>query len=308
MKTLKKAASVILALCLCAMMPFALAENAHEYMLGDIDGDKKITASDARMILRSSARLEDPLPLLQADADNNNEITASDARTILRKSAKLENLLYGYDENDLPNILATLRSGTYSIIIDISNVSLMLSMKDGMLYMPADSIMQSLMGGSGSADMSMMDSFITDMGILFSGKKMYLLFTDVVGFFSSNGNEGQKCYFTMDEDFLGEDNAEITSFVDVLSFPESEVYTETGTDHFDGEDCLVYSAVTGNGYTKELYMGYNAQLVAINYSGTKDSGAIPVSYITDDVSDEVFTLSDREFVDLEELLNKHNKQ
>lgn len=300
MKTLKKAASVILALCLCAMMPFALAENAHEYMLGDIDGDKKITASDARMILRSSARLEDPLPLLQADADNNNEITASDARTILRKSAKLENLLYGYDENDLPNILATLRSGTYSIIIDISNVSLMLSMKDGMLYMPADSIMQSLMGGSGSSDMSMMDSFITDMGILFSGNSMYLLFTDVTGALS--GTDGQKCYFAMDEDFLGEDSAEITSFVDVLSFPESEVYTETGADHFDGEDCLVYSAVTGNGYTKELYMGYNAQLVAINYSGTGDSGAIPVSYITDEVSDDVFTIAGRELLDLSKLI------
>ena len=300
MKTLKKAASVILALCLCATMPFALAEDAHEYMLGDIDGDKKITASDARMILRSSARLEDPLPLLQADADNNNEITASDARTILRKSAKLQNLLYGYDENDLPNILATLRSGTYSIIIDISNVSLMLSMKDGMLYMPADSIMQSLMGGSDSSDMSMLDSFITDMGILFSGNSMYLLFTDVTGVLS--GTDGQKCYFAMDEDFLGEDSEEITSFVDVLSFPESEVYTETGTDHFDGEDCLVYSAVTGDGYTKELYMGYNAQLVAINYSGTGDSGAIPVSYITDEVSDDVFTIAGRELLDLSKLI------
>ena len=35
-KTLKKAASVILALCLCAMMPFALAENAPAPITGEI--------------------------------------------------------------------------------------------------------------------------------------------------------------------------------------------------------------------------------------------------------------------------------
>ena len=298
MKTLKKATAFILAVCLCAMMPFALAEDAHEYMLGDINGDKKITADDARTILRASAKLEDPLPLLQADANNDNQITADDARTILRKSAKLENLFYGYDENDMPNILDTLRSGNYSIIIDFAGVSVMLTMKDGMLYMPADGFMD-LLGGSDTGDLGI-SGFINEMGILFSGSNMYLLFTDVTGLIS--GTDGQKCYFAMTEDFLGEDGNEIASFMDVLFFPESEVYTETGTAQFEGEDCLVYSAAAGDGNTKDLYLGYNAQLMAIVYTDGDGSGAIPVSYITDDVSGGVFTIADRELIDLSKLM------
>lgn len=65
-----------------------------EIGMGDVDGDGKITAADARQILRRAARLikftmeQDA----RADVDNDGKITAKDARIVLRVSAKLETL------------------------------------------------------------------------------------------------------------------------------------------------------------------------------------------------------------------------
>ena len=59
---------------------------------GDVNGDGKLTAADARRILRASAKLEDltPAEKMRADFDGDGKITASDARAALRKAAKLE--------------------------------------------------------------------------------------------------------------------------------------------------------------------------------------------------------------------------
>lgn len=62
--------------------------------LGDVNGDNKINASDARLVLRISAKLDIPTDnqLIAADVNEDRRITASDARIILRVSAKLETL------------------------------------------------------------------------------------------------------------------------------------------------------------------------------------------------------------------------
>ena len=59
---------------------------------GDVNGDGKITADDARKALRASARLENLNEKEKSAADINRDgkVTADDARTILRKSARLE--------------------------------------------------------------------------------------------------------------------------------------------------------------------------------------------------------------------------
>lgn len=65
-----------------------------ELVLGDADGDGKITAADARMILRRAARIV-VFTLEQderADVDRDGKITANDARIVLRVSAGLETL------------------------------------------------------------------------------------------------------------------------------------------------------------------------------------------------------------------------
>ena len=61
---------------------------------GDVNCDGKITAADARLVLRHSAKLEKLNGLMMqseaADIDYTNGITAADARLILRKAAGLE--------------------------------------------------------------------------------------------------------------------------------------------------------------------------------------------------------------------------
>lgn len=60
--------------------------------LGDVDLDRSITAADARLALRISARLYVPAPDIYhiADYDRDSFVTAADARSILRISARLE--------------------------------------------------------------------------------------------------------------------------------------------------------------------------------------------------------------------------
>lgn len=60
--------------------------------LADANSDGKVTAADARLALRTSARLEslDSLSYSAADVDGKSGVTASDARLILRKAAHLD--------------------------------------------------------------------------------------------------------------------------------------------------------------------------------------------------------------------------
>lgn len=61
-------------------------------ILGDVNADGKVTAADARVTLRVSAKLDtiSDVVMLAADIDGNGKITAADARKVLRASAKLE--------------------------------------------------------------------------------------------------------------------------------------------------------------------------------------------------------------------------
>ena len=68
------------------------AEDPVVYRLGDVNFDGRITAADARLALRISAKLDIPTEIeaLAADANKDGVIHAADARKILRVSAKLE--------------------------------------------------------------------------------------------------------------------------------------------------------------------------------------------------------------------------
>ncbi len=83
-------------ICILITFIMILSLNMVSYAayLGDVNNDGKITASDARTILRVSAKLDklDNDKLTVADINGDGKITASDARTVLRMSAKLEQL------------------------------------------------------------------------------------------------------------------------------------------------------------------------------------------------------------------------
>ena len=59
---------------------------------GDVNGDGKVTAADAREALRAAAKIDNLSDKQKqaADVNGDGKITADDARTILRQSAKLE--------------------------------------------------------------------------------------------------------------------------------------------------------------------------------------------------------------------------
>ncbi len=61
-------------------------------IVGDVNYDGKLTASDARLALRMAANLEETTDyvLYVADFDDNGKITAAEARKILRVSARID--------------------------------------------------------------------------------------------------------------------------------------------------------------------------------------------------------------------------
>ncbi len=68
------------------------ALNEPEKLQGDINGDGKVNAADARLALRIAAQLDASTDAIIAVADINGDgkITAADARAILRKAAQLD--------------------------------------------------------------------------------------------------------------------------------------------------------------------------------------------------------------------------
>lgn len=77
------------------LLTLAFSASAETRKMGDIDGDDKVTASDARLALRAAVDLDDKLSELDkavANVDDDEKITAADARTILRVAVDLETL------------------------------------------------------------------------------------------------------------------------------------------------------------------------------------------------------------------------
>lgn len=104
-KNLKKIFAIMLALCLTlglTTVAFAEESNGTEEavrLLGDVNGDGKVAAVDARIVLRASADLhKEGIDLKDvtsedfwtADVNADNRISAVDARRILRVSARLD--------------------------------------------------------------------------------------------------------------------------------------------------------------------------------------------------------------------------
>ena len=63
-----------------------------EMMLGDVNGDGKITANDARLVLRHSAQIEllSDAKAELADVNKDGKVTSTDARLVLRVASQLD--------------------------------------------------------------------------------------------------------------------------------------------------------------------------------------------------------------------------
>lgn len=92
MKT--KLISVILVFAMLFSSAAFLVNAEGSVKLGDVNGDGKVTAMDARLALRAAAQVDvlTDAQLKAADTDFNGRITAMDARAILRAAAQIEAL------------------------------------------------------------------------------------------------------------------------------------------------------------------------------------------------------------------------
>ncbi len=78
-------------------MKFIFNGNEYTFIIkGDVNADGKISAADARGILRIAARLENPDEVTKdaADIDSDGNITSKEARNVLRFAARLQNKIY----------------------------------------------------------------------------------------------------------------------------------------------------------------------------------------------------------------------
>ncbi|MDY3938538.1 MAG: leucine-rich repeat protein [Oscillospiraceae bacterium] len=78
-------------------LKFSFGNTEYSIILkGDVNADGKITAKDARSILRIAARLEQPDDVTKeaADVDSDGKVTSKEARSVLRFAAKLQNKIY----------------------------------------------------------------------------------------------------------------------------------------------------------------------------------------------------------------------
>ena len=75
-----------------ALSGFICEINLSEFVVGDVDMNGKITADDAREVLRFSAGLSRNVNTeMIGNVDSDTAVTAGDARLLLRAAAGLEN-------------------------------------------------------------------------------------------------------------------------------------------------------------------------------------------------------------------------
>lgn len=119
---MKKLIAFLLSMVLF-IFPVTAFADGEQPIMGDVDGNGRITAADARAILRHSAKLPatgnfDPLC---ADTDANGTVNAADARTTLRVSAKLSRFECGFDATGTPNAINLIKNRSFAMNTSITD-------------------------------------------------------------------------------------------------------------------------------------------------------------------------------------------
>ena len=93
MKKIYRSLAVVIAVMLAAVLCWNIALAVDYNVMGDADGSGKVDATDARIILRLAAKLQDAESAAQTlvcDVDGSGKVDATDARLVLRVAAKLD--------------------------------------------------------------------------------------------------------------------------------------------------------------------------------------------------------------------------
>lgn len=294
---MKKLISLLLAFILCIVPITAFAEDSDhaemQIMMGDLNGDGKVSAIDARSALRYAARIEsaEDVKMLSIDTDGDGKISASDARAILRVAARISQFVAGFDGNGTPNVINTIRSGAYYMEIENydeskdTNLGFSVAKNGNNIYMITEDV--NMMG-----DIGMSDVFkITKCGMMLIGEDIYALMgTETVDIAMFVSKEMQN-----ELDMTPDSLYEITNMIDDFvpeSIGNAEKVTVNGEEMFCysykvmGQQCQMFISVNGilshiDGLTKN---GDMETLLTFN----KISGDKPDSYFDLNNFDEIW--------------------
>ncbi len=231
---------MLLALCVPAFAASGVA--AKDIIMGDLDSNKKITASDARLALRAASKLDvNNYDVNAYDTDGNGKLTAADARTILRVAAKLQNFDIGFDANGVPNAVSAFSRNAYSV--DASMKSEGVSMDLNMIVSGENIYM-------GIGDMLNLGKI---SGVLIVDKKFYAV--DLAGKSAIAVPDNMLNNMGEDMDISG-----MMAQMSKLFVVDFDEISETKTD--DGKDALRYSKTTDDGFYSAYYVDYMGRLLS----------------------------------------------
>lgn len=299
---MKKYAAAILALIFILIPLSVFAEEQApaetQIMMGDVTNDRKISASDARKVLRMAAGLEstDGISMLSADADGNGKITAADARIILRVSAHLSDFSCGFDADGNPNAVNVIKGGVYILEISVNDgtgeMPIMMAFDGKNSCLKYAGSFENADGSDGQFDSGNDDGeemfTISDIGALFLDGKMYALAT--MNNVKLAITEDSLVAFFSDEDDILEDFSELIGMVDFL---DSLIPDEAGIPQKvtkDGEECFVYTYTV---LEQQIQMTVNSRGKLIKLETGSDSGSdieISINSISKDIPSDIFTL------------------
>lgn len=235
---------VILALTMVCVFPAATAFAAAK---GDVDGNGKVTAADARLALRASVGLESfavgSVKYTAADYNSDGKITAEDARAILRVSVGLP-ADGGMNQYDI------LRSGRFYLT--------------GAYAVSGGTSSPMEIGVDGSTVYLAMTDGGMSMGYLVKGRDIYLL------------NKSKKIYWKpneLEKAFLKSqglpDAAEISAEIAEFGFSTMQplsAATSVGTGTVNGTSCTVYSFRLSDGTENRVYISGNRLMGIENFN------------------------------------------
>lgn len=254
---MKKFVSVLLTVILCFSSVTAFAQtplfDESQTMMGDVDENGRVTAGDARIVLRVAAKIDaaDSIGLYNSDADGNEKITAADARIILRVAASLSEFVYGFDGNGVPCALNVLKSEKY--FVDASykepssstTVSMSLARNGENIY---------LISGNTGFDMSELG--FSECGMMINADKIYAIL----------GTDTSKAAMYIPDSMCEEMGMSKEELNEISSLISSFIADDIGTASRvvrNGENVFCYTYdVTGHTYF--LYVGTNGKLLSVD--------------------------------------------
>lgn len=280
------AAVMVWALCLFPMTAFAAEGIPAEtqIMMGDVNGDKKVSADDARAILRMSAKLDsaDGFSLLSTDANADGELTAADARLVLRVAANLSRFGTGFDGEGTANAILALRSGKYSISLSVDDTKFSITKEGQNIYISSDDMM---------SDIDMMGMKIQQGALLVMNNDFYLVCVM---------SGGQKIAMYLPENMLDQFGISLDELTEIVNLVAQLVPSEYVTP--------VKASINGNDRISYSYLTLDAQCILYtNMSGNPISidtvdaygnsiSVVEISSFRAEISDDCFDLSSYEIM------------